>query len=100
MRETITRTTTGIALAAFALLAASPASAQIASPDKAPAGKHAPTSLQDGSGDNLSTKLSRSGGVIAPKSDVDPGIGKTAPDPHPNSTPVIPPSATGGATAK
>ena len=83
--------TLGFTLAAFALLAAT--SAQTAQ-------SQAPSSLQDSGGDNLSTKLSNSGGVITPKSDVDPGIGKAAPDPRPNSTPIIPPSATGGGSAK
>ena len=50
--------------------------------------------------ESLSTKLSKSDGVIKPKTDVDPGIKVPAPDPHPNSTPVIPPSATGGNSAK
>lgn len=98
--ETTKRGTIGAAFATLALLAASAASAQTTSLDKAPAEKQAPNSLQDSGGDNLSTKLSHSGGVITPKSDVDPGIGKSAPDPHPNSTPVIPPSATGGSSAK
>ncbi len=86
--------TVGVVFAALGLLAGTAAIAQTASPDKAP------SSLQDGGDDNLSTKLSRSGGVITPKSDVDPGIGKSAPDPRPNSTPVIPPSANGGGSAK
>ena len=51
-------------------------------------------------GESLSTKLNRSDGVISPKSDVDPGIHVQAPDPHPNSTPVVPPAATGGGNAK
>ena len=93
------RRNTALALAASGLLALGPfatvpARAQAASSDKAP------TSLQDSGGDNLSGKLSRSGGVITPKSDVDPGIGKSAPEPRPNSTPVIPPSANGGSSAK
>lgn len=49
---------------------------------------------------SLSKQLSKSGGVITPKRNIDPGIHVQAPDPHPNSTPVIPPSATGGNTAK
>ena len=94
------RRTTAIAAATFGLLGATATAAQTASPQIAPAEKQAPTSLQDGGGDSLSTKLSRSGGVISPKGDVDPGIGTAAPDPRPNSTPVIPPSATGGGSAK
>ena len=83
--------TLGFTLAA--LLVAMTATAQTAQ-------GQAPSSLQDSGGDNLSTKLSNSGGVITPRSDVDPGIGKAAPDPRPNSTPIIPPSATGGGSAK
>lgn len=49
---------------------------------------------------SLSKKLSESNGVIKPKGNVDPGIRAAVPDPHPNSTPVIPPSATGGNSAK
>lgn len=50
--------------------------------------------------DSLSTKLNKSDGVITPNSDVDPGMKVPAPVPQPNSTPVIPPSATGGNSAK
>ena len=85
--------TIGLALAACGLLAATTATAQTAQ-------GQAPTSLQDSGGDSLSTKLSHTGGVITPKGDVDPGIGKSSPDPRPNSTPIIPPSATGGGSAK
>ena len=56
-------------------------------------------SVQGGSG-NLSSKLSESGGVIKPKTDVDPNMHAPAPTAQPNSTPVIPPSATGGNNAK
>ena len=56
--------------------------------------------VDGGSGESLSSKLSKSDGVIAPKEDVDPAMHKPAPVPHPNSTPVIPPSANGGANAK
>ena len=62
--------------------------------------KTAPTSLQNGRSDSLSTKLNESGGVIAPKGNVDPGMTAKAPIAHPNSMPVIPPSATGGDSAK
>ena len=60
----------------------------------------AQTSMQSGRSENLSSKLSKSGGVITPKGNVDPGMKAPAPAPHPNSTPVIPPSATGGNNAK
>ena len=57
------------------------------------------TSPATGRGD-LSTKLNKSDGVITPNANVDPGIKVPAPVPQPNSTPVIPPSATGGNSAK
>ena len=60
----------------------------------------APNSVNNGDGKSLSRKLSESGGVITPRQDVDPGMKAPAPVAHPNSTPVIPPSATGGNTAK
>ena len=62
--------------------------------------KQSATPLQDGRSESLSSKLSKTGGVITPQADTDPKIHVPAPDPHPNSTPVIPPSATGGNTAK
>ena len=62
----------------------------------------APPSSVDGgaSTGSLSSKLNKSNGVITPQADMDPGIHAAAPDPHPNSTPVVPPAATGGGTAK
>ena len=77
-------------LAAVGILAAGPVLAQNA---VAP-----PSGSKDG--ENLSQRLNKSGGVIHPSEDVDPGMHVPAPDPHPNSTPVIPPSATGGNSAK
>ena len=56
--------------------------------------------IDGGSGESLSSKLSKSDGVIKPKGDVDPDMHKAAPVPNPNSTPVIPPSANGGGDAK
>ena len=75
--------------------AATAANAQTAAPST-----KTPSSLQDSPSDSLSTKLDKTGGVITPKEDVDPGIKVPAPVSHPNSTPVIPPSATGGQGAK
>jgi hypothetical protein len=51
---------------------------------------------QPGSSQTLSDKLDKSGGVIKPTTDVDPGINKAAPVPNPNSTPVIPPPGSPG----
>ena len=64
---------------------------------------YAQTSPQSGDkmqSESLSSKLNKTDGVIKPPSDVDPGIKVSPPAPHPGSTPVIPPSATGGDTAK
>lgn len=101
---------TGIAavtLGLFAVTSASavqPAAAQNRSPPSvngtAVTETQSDSSLKGGRSESLSSKLNRTDGVITPKSDVDPGIHVPAPDPHPNSTPVIPPSATGGNTAK
>lgn len=91
-------------VALASLLAAGPALAQTAAPapgseSAIPEKQGAPLNGGEKSG-NLSSKLSETGGVIHPKTDVDPGMHVPAPDPHPNSTPVIPPSATGGNSAK
>lgn len=45
----------------------------------------------DTTGSTLSDKLERSDGVIKPPTGVDPEIKTIAPDPSPNSTPVIKP---------
>jgi hypothetical protein len=47
-------------------------------------------------GETLSERLDRNSGVIHPPAGVDPGIAASVPDPHPNSTPVIPPPGTPG----
>ena len=80
----------GVTAFALGMFACAPAVAQT----------DAQNSMKSGRSESLSRKLSESGGVITPKSDVDPGMKVPAPAPHPNSTPVIPPSATGGNTAK
>ena len=77
--------------------------AALAALSLAAAQTNAPSSIQggsDGGGASLSSKLNQSDGVITPKADIDPGIHVPAPDPNPNSTPVVPPAATGGGTAK
>ena len=45
---------------------------------------------------SLSDRLDKTDGVIKPPAGVDPKIAKPAPDPHPNSTPVIPPPGSPG----
>jgi hypothetical protein len=67
------------------------------SPNTIPEKKGAPL---EGRSDSLSNRLSKTDGVITPNSNVDPGMHVPAPDPHPNSMPVIPPNATGGDNAK
>lgn len=47
-------------------------------------------------GETLSERLDRNSGVIRPPAAMDPGIAVPAPDPNPNSTPVIPPPGTPG----
>jgi hypothetical protein len=54
------------------------------------------SSTPSGPSGNLSDQLSRSGGVIKPRTDVDPQMHHPAPDPGPQSTPVIPPPGTSG----
>ena len=80
----------GFALLAFAG-ASTEATAQAAA-QGAP-GQDAPQTDVQGSG-TLSSKLSNSGGVIHPQSDVDPGIHKPAPDAGASVMPVIPPPGT------
>lgn len=78
------------------------AAAGLASMASAVAQTPPPNSLNKGAAANksLSRKLSESNGVIKPKANVDPGIHVTAPDPHPNAARIIPPSSTGGGSAK
>ena len=56
-----------------------------------------PAAAQDRrAGETLSERLDRNSGVIHPPAGMDPGIAVQVPDPHPNSTPVIPPPGTPG----
>ena len=63
-------------------------------------GKAAPTQpdedLSASSTGSLSHQLNRSGGVIHPRTDIDPGLTQPAPDLGPQSMPVIPPPGTPG----
>lgn len=52
--------------------------------------------LSGSSSGSLSHELSRSGGVIHPPANPDPGLTKPAPDLGPHSMPVIPPPGTPG----
>jgi len=47
-------------------------------------------------GETLSERLDRNSGVIHPPAGLDPDIAVPAPNPHPNSTPVIPPPGAPG----
>ena len=88
-------------IAAFGLgLLATPALAQPAGSGADVTKQPAPSTVQGGETGSLSSKLSKSGGVIQPSGDVDPGIKTQPPVANPGSTPVVPPSATGGDTAK
>jgi hypothetical protein len=98
--KTCTGATVAACLGIFALAAATSAYGQV-KPDTGQS-ESAPgdrSVTQTGRSESLSGTLSKSHGVITPKGDIDPGI-KVAPSNSPNSTPVIPPSATGGDTAK
>jgi hypothetical protein len=52
--------------------------------------------ISGSSGDSLSHQLNRSGGVIRPPTNVDPGLTQPAPDVGLHSMPVIPPPGTPG----
>jgi hypothetical protein len=52
--------------------------------------------LSVSSAGSLSRQLNRSGGVIHPPANVDPGLAQPAPDLGPHSMPVIPPPGTPG----
>jgi len=91
---------------AWIAIAAGPAFAQRApgapGTDQVIPEKKAPPLTQTGpesemqTGRSLSQKLDESGGVIKPAPGVDPGMNKPAPDPNPNSMPVIHPPGTPG----
>lgn len=53
-----------------------------------------------GSGEPLSNKLDRQGGVIIPPADVDTGLSKLPPEVSGQSTPVIPPPGTPGGRSR
>ena len=52
--------------------------------------------ISGSSSESLSHELNRSGGVIHPPANVDPGLNQPAPDLGPHSMPVIPPPGTPG----
>jgi hypothetical protein len=92
-RSRIAATAIGAAIAGFMLAQSAPAEAQNAQnpPKQVPT---APDSTRPGV--PLSDQLSESKGVIRPPGNVDPEIQTPAPDPNPNTTPVIPPPGTPG----
>ncbi len=97
------RVMTRTAAAMLILAATAPALAQTDVPSSSGNGKliqGGASAPAGGRSESLSTKLNKSDGVIKPNSNVDPGMKVPAPVPQPNSMPVIPPSATGGNSAK
>jgi hypothetical protein len=79
------------------MLVATAAAAQTTAPDNAT--RNNPPQVQtegQSPGENLSDRLDRTGGVIRPKSDVDPAIHATPPDPSAGTMPVIPPPGSPG----
>lgn len=105
----------GLILASLAVLpsttvlaqaVAPPASSTQTIPEKTPATDNnlkreaAPANTLSGRSGSLSTQLNKSNGVIAPKTDIDPGMKVPAPAAGAAVTPVVPPSATGGQDAK
>jgi hypothetical protein len=91
-----------IAIACAGMLA-SAASAATVSPDDAtpPAPPNDERGVRPSEGTStprgdLSDQLSRSGGVITPRTDVDRDMHQAPPDPGPQSMPVIPPPGTSG----
>ena len=58
--------------------------------------KDVPTTPDSVPGGTLSEKLDQSKGVLRPPTGIDPGIQAPAPEPNPQTTPVIPPPGTPG----
>jgi hypothetical protein len=92
-----------LAIACAGMLAASAACAATARPDDAtppapPNDEHGvrPSEGTSAPRGDLSDELSRSGGVIKPRTDIDRDMRQGAPDPGPQSMPVIPPPGTPG----
>jgi hypothetical protein len=82
-------------LAAYAQSSPGPAGSNQVIPEKIQPQSQAQSGSTSSS--NLSSKLSRTNGVIKPPAGVDPKINRQAPAPHPNSMPVIhPPGTLGG----
>jgi hypothetical protein len=97
------KTSAILAIACAGMLAASAACAAPASPDDAvpptpPNDEHGvrPSEGTSAPRGDLSDRLSRSGGVIKPPTDVDRDMRQEAPETGPQSMPVIPPPGTTG----
>jgi hypothetical protein len=95
------------AIACAGMLAAGPVSAASPSPDNAvpPTPPNDERGVRPGEGPgegtsaprgDLSDQLSRSGGVIKPRTDIDPNMHQPPPETGPRSMPVIPPPGTQG----
>lgn len=80
----------GLATAASAQTDTSPVQTQPGSPGMPAPGSTVPDKAgSTGSTGTLSDRLERSGGVITPPSNIDPGMTAAAPVPNPGTTPVI-----------
>ena len=90
----------GVAFAAPAVAFAQAGGAVESPPPSAGGDKAAPAQpeedLSASSTGSLSHQLNRSGGVIHPPTNIDPGLTHLAPDLGPHSMPVIPPPGTPG----
>ncbi|HVV94859.1 MAG TPA: hypothetical protein VHD15_15720 [Hyphomicrobiales bacterium] len=83
------------AWAAALLVATASGAAAQAPPSEGHARKPATPDSGNAAG-SLSQRLSRSNGVIPPPKNVDPGMSAPVPNPHPHTTPVIPPPGSPG----
>jgi hypothetical protein len=89
----------GFGLLGASLMGATCAAAQVQQPGIAApnAPGQVPTDPKSpGPNEPLSDTLSRSQGVVTPPANIDPGIHAPAPEPNPQTTPVIPPPGTPG----
>jgi hypothetical protein len=87
-------TALGAAIAGIALIFAPDIAARAQGVQGSP--KEVPITPDSAPGANLSEKLDRSKGVLRPPAGVDPEIQAPAPEPNPQTTPVIPPPGTPG----
>ena len=85
------------AILGWAWIGAATAQTRVPLPPEKPSRQIVPEGQgSGGSGERLSNKLGRQGGVIIPPADVDTGIAKSPPNLGSESTPIIPPPGTPG----